>query len=98
MIIAIAAAGNISLAAGVAAFDCNGDRYPELYFAGGSGKAALYRNRSALGGPLRFEPDGDETLALEAVTGAYPLDIDGDDITDLAILRVGENRLYRGLG
>lgn len=83
---------------GVAAFDCNGDRYPELYFAGGSGKAALYRNRSALGGPLRFEPDGDETLALESVTGAYPLDIDGDDITDLAILRVGENRLYRGLG
>ena len=33
-----------------------------------------------------------------AVTGAYPLDIDGDGITDLAVLRRGENVLLRGLG
>ncbi len=33
---------------GVALFDCNGDRYPELYIAGGDGKAGLYINRSEL--------------------------------------------------
>jgi len=32
------------------------------------------------------------------VTGAYPIDIDGDGITDLAVLRNGETVLLRGLG
>ena len=32
------------------------------------------------------------------MTGAYPLDIDGDGITDLVLLRVGENVVMRGLG
>ena len=32
------------------------------------------------------------------MTGAYPLDIDGDGHMDLAVLRQGANRLYRGLG
>jgi enediyne biosynthesis protein E4 len=32
------------------------------------------------------------------VTGAYPLDIDSDGITDLVLLRVGENVVMRGLG
>ena len=31
---------------GVAAFDCDDDGLPDLYFAGGSGPAALYRNES----------------------------------------------------
>ena len=35
---------------------------------------------------------------LTAVTGAYPIDIDGDRIIDLAVLRIGENVLLRGLG
>ena len=30
--------------------------------------------------------------------GAYPIDIDGDGITDLVVLRNGENVLLRGLG
>ncbi len=30
--------------------------------------------------------------------GAYPIDIDGDGLTDLAVLRDGENVLLRGLG
>ena len=30
--------------------------------------------------------------------GAYPLDVDGDGVTDLAVLRLGENVLLRGLG
>ena len=35
---------------------------------------------------------------ITAVTGAYPLDIDSDGIIDLAVLRVGENVVLRGLG
>ena len=35
---------------------------------------------------------------LTAVTGAYPLDVDSDGHTDLAVLRVGEDVLLRGLG
>ena len=37
-------------------------------------------------------------LAETGATGAYPLDIDGDGVMDLAVLRQGANRLYRGLG
>jgi hypothetical protein len=35
---------------------------------------------------------------LASVTGAYPLDIDGDGHTDLAVLRRGGNVILRGLG
>jgi enediyne biosynthesis protein E4 len=83
---------------GVAVFDCDGDGRSELYLAGGSRPAALYRNRSDVGAPLRFIRDGDPAATLTAVTGAYPLDIDGDGTTDLAVLRHGENVLLRGLG
>lgn len=30
---------------GVAAFDCNGDGYPDLAFAGGEGSSSLYVNK-----------------------------------------------------
>ena len=40
---------------GAAVFDCNGDRLPDLYLAGGEGPASLLRNRSAIGGALRFD-------------------------------------------
>lgn len=83
---------------GVAVFDCDGDDLPELYFAGGEDPAALFRNRSPMGGPLAFERLSAKELELEAVSGAYPLDVDSDDITDLAVLRLGENILFRGLG
>src|SRR5690348_8132353 len=39
---------------GVAVLDCDGDGAPDLYFAGGSNPAALYRNDSPVGGPLKF--------------------------------------------
>ena len=39
---------------GVAAFDCDDDGRSELFFAGGSAPAALYRNDSPIGGALRF--------------------------------------------
>jgi enediyne biosynthesis protein E4 len=83
---------------GVAAFDCNGDGLQDLYLAGGSSPAALYRNRSAVGGALRFERVADPATDLDSVTGAYPLDVDGDGVTDLAVLRLGGNVILRGVG
>ncbi len=83
---------------GVAAFDCDDDARPDLYFAGGAEPAALYRNESPIGAELRFRPVSDPVTDLTDVTGAYPLDVDGDRHTDLVVLRVGENVLLRGLG
>lgn len=83
---------------GVATFDCDDDRRPDLYLAGGEGPAALFRNTSPVGGALRFEAVQDPTTDLTAVTGAYPIDIDGDRLTDLAVLRLGETVVLRGLG
>jgi hypothetical protein len=83
---------------GVAVFDCDGDRRPELYVAGGSKPAGLYRNLSPTGGRLRFTRLAHPATDLTQVTGAYPLDVDGDGLTDLAVLRLGEDVLLRGLG
>jgi hypothetical protein len=83
---------------GVAAFDCDDDGRSELYLAGGSAPAALYHNESPTGAALRFTQLASPVTDLTAVTGAYPLDIDGDGRTDLAVLRVGGNVILRGLG
>jgi hypothetical protein len=83
---------------GVATFDCNDDRRSDLYFAGGTAPAALYVNESPFGGALRFAQMPDPVTDLPSVVGAYPIDIDGDGLTDLAVLRNGENVLLRGLG
>lgn len=83
---------------GAASFDCNGDGFPELFLSGGEGRSTLYRNESERGGPLRFAPAQASGLELDGVTGAYPLDVDGDGITDLLLLRVGENMAMKGLG
>ena len=81
---------------GVATFDCSGDAKPEVFLAGGINPSALYKNISQVGGAVQFKPLDD--LDLDLVIGAYPIDIDNDEIVDLAVLRVGENALYRGLG
>jgi enediyne biosynthesis protein E4 len=83
---------------GVASFDCDDDGRSELFFAGGSAPAALYHNESPTGGALRFTRLASPVTDLTAVTGAYPLDIDGDGRTDVAVLRVGEDVILRGLG
>ena len=83
---------------GVASFDCDDDRRPDLYLAGGENEAALWRNTSSPGGPLAFEQVHHPATDLGRVTGAYPVDIDSDGVLDLAVLRVGENVLLRGLG
>lgn len=81
---------------GLASFDCDGDRLPELYAAGGRSPAVLLRNRSTPEGGIAFEAATPDALALKGVTGAYPVDIDSDGYLDLVVLRVGENRLLRG--
>jgi hypothetical protein len=83
---------------GVAAFDCDDDGRDELFFAGGSAPAALYRNESAVGGDVRFSRLPSPITDLDAVTGAYPLDIDSDGNADLVVLRRGANAVLRGLG
>jgi hypothetical protein len=83
---------------GVAVFDCNADARPDLFFAGGTNPASLYRNESLPGGELQFSEVADAATELTEVTGAYPVNIDGDSHTDLVVLRLGENVLLRGLG
>lgn len=82
---------------GVATFDCDGDRMPDMLLSGGTSAAKFYRNTSTAGGALAFveETSG---LELDMVSGAYPLDVDSDGATDLVLLRVGENVVMRGLG
>ena len=83
---------------GVAVFDCDDDHRPDLYLAGGAGPALLARNTSQVGGSLTFMPVHAPATDLSDVTGAYPLDIDSDAMSDLAVLRRGETVLLRGLG
>ena len=83
---------------GVAAFDCDDDGRAELFFAGGTDPAALYRNESPVGGALQFARLPSPVTDLTAVTGAYPVDIDSDGHLDLAVLRRGGNVILRGRG
>ncbi len=82
---------------GTAVFDCDNDGYPEIFTAGGTSPATLYRNLSRRAGTLRFSRL-QSGLELSSVTGAYPLDVDADGNTDLMVLRLGANVLFRGLG
>jgi enediyne biosynthesis protein E4 len=82
---------------GVATFDCNDDGYPDIVTSGGTGPAKFYRNKSSKGGSMKFEAET-SGLELSDVSGTYPLDIDSDGITDVVLLRVGENVIMRGLG
>ncbi len=82
---------------GAASFDCDADGFPDLFLAGGSAPSRFYRNASTQGGALSFA-ETESGLELDAVTGAYPLDVDGDGNVDLVLLRVGENVVMRGLG
>lgn len=81
---------------GVAVFDCNGDDRPDLFAAGGENPARAFVNVTAPGGALAFVDAGGD--GLTGVTGAWPLDIDGDGHLDLAVMRVGANAFLRGDG
>jgi hypothetical protein len=52
---------------GVAALDCDADGRPDLYLAGGGNPAALFRNRSEIGGELRFERVPDAHVQVDDV-------------------------------
>lgn len=85
---------------GVASFDCNGDRMPDLFFAGGSNEAQLFINTSTTGGALRFaeKATGLSETQNKKVLGAYPVNVDNDAHMDLVVLRLGENVVLRGEG
>ena len=85
---------------GVAAFDCSGDRRPDLVLTGGAGPTRLFVNRSETGGELRFEvrPLDLSERDLTKATGAYALDIDSDGHRDLVLTRLGGNLVLKGLG
>jgi len=83
---------------GAAALDCNQDRVPDVFIAGGDSPAKLYLNQSLPGGELRFAeiPVPADGPPLTNVTGAYPVNLDNDQYMDLAVLRLGENILLKG--
>lgn len=83
---------------GAASFDCNGDRMPDIFLAGGSEPAKLFVNRSKAKGPLRFErkATGLTDTNEKKVLGAYPVNIDNDAHIDLVVLRLGENLILKG--
>lgn len=81
---------------GAAVFDCSGDGLPEVFMAGGTAAAALFLNESSE--TLAFRKANASGLEIDMVSGGYPLDIDADGVTDLAVLRVGAPALMRGLG
>lgn len=80
---------------GTAVFDCNGDKLPDIFAAGGANPSHLYVNATE-GDTWRFRDSGFDPGTH--VVGAYPLDIDSDGVMDLFVLRVGPNHIYRGLG
>ena len=81
---------------GVANLDCDADSDADLFVAGGADPSGLFRNVST--NTLAFEPVDSPSVRIDAVIGAYPLDIDSDGTLDLVVLRVGENLLLRGRG
>ncbi|MCF6444038.1 CRTAC1 family protein [Nereida sp. MMG025] len=77
---------------GVAVFDCNSDDLPEIAIAGGTDKVQLFQNR----GEMAFQPA--PLPPITGATGLYPIDMDGDAILDLFVLRVGQNIALKGDG
>ena len=82
---------------GAAVFDCNGDGFEDVLLAGRREARDLLRQRQHAGRRLTFAKQ-QSGLEFDAMTGAYPIDIDGDGIMDVVVLRVGENIVMRGEG
>lgn len=87
---------NYFVGGGLAVFDCNGDRRPDVFAAGGSNPARLLINSTPHGGDITFTV-GEGPVITEA-TGAYPIDVDSDGHLDLVVLRHGKNFLLQGHG
>lgn len=82
---------------GVSTFDCDDDGFPDMLLPGGSGKSVFYHNESKKGGAIRFKAVA-SGLELDNLLGSYAIDIDGDGIKDIILLRLGENIVMRGKG
>ena len=78
---------------GLAVFDCNGDTRADMIAAGGTNPLTLFRNTSETG--ISFAA---ETIDITNVSGAYPIDVDGDTHLDLVLLRVGPDQFLKGDG
>ena len=77
---------------GVAVFDCNNDKLPDVFAVGGENLAILLRNEGG------FTFTSSPIPNILGATGAYPIDIDADGLLDLFVLRVGDNRILKGIG
>jgi hypothetical protein len=75
-----------------------GDRKPDVYVPAGRAPGLALAQRQRHGRRAEVRASFESGLELENVTGAYPLDIDGDGVMDLVLLRVGENVVMRGKG
>ncbi|HZG27535.1 MAG TPA: CRTAC1 family protein [Ensifer sp.] len=82
---------------GVSTFDCDDDGFPDMLLPGGSGKSVFYHNESRKGGAIRFKAMA-SGLEVDNLLGSYAIDIDGDGIKDIVLLRLGENIVMRGKG
>ena len=71
---------------GVAVLDCNGDGKPDMYIAGGTNPATLYRNDSPVGGALKFT-----NLNLSANTLTNPARGTNYGATNYLVLTVNTN-------
>ncbi len=78
---------------GLAVFDCNNDARPDMVAAGGTNPVTVFENTSE-----RSIAFSSHQLDVAGVTGAYPVDLDGDAILDLVLLRVGPDQFLRGTG
>lgn len=102
-----------TMGGGVAFFDCDGDGDQDLLFVNGTrwpwdasatnrppATAALYRNDTAPGGPVRFAniTSGSGLDVPLYGMGAATGDFDGDGLADVYLTAVGANRLFRNLG
>lgn len=82
---------------GVSTFDCDDDGFPDMLLPGGSGKSVFYHNKSKKGGAIVFKAMA-SGLEVDRLLGSYAIDIDGDGIKDIILLRLGENIVMRGKG
>lgn len=81
---------------GLAIFDFDNDRRPDLFFTNAARPSRLYRN---LGHNQWQDVTASSGISNEAFTmGAAAADYDQDGLTDLFVTGVNQNRLYRNLG